>query len=177
MADYYLIEWQGKTLRMGELTANVKKAFATWVKPRYIAAAKALADTPGLTEDEKKAAIAEYMLARQEVFGGGIYWTTTPHYAVATAFNTPEGNIYLHRLLFGDQVKDWTDGQILELIEAKDKDETSDYRVAWDLIWDTQDPKAKTGSEPSPVPAATESSSASSAKSPSPELLASLLAD
>lgn len=171
------IEWKGKTLTMSPLTADIKATFAKWVEPRYIRHAREMCNAPGLDEQGKKEALAEYQLARQEVFGGGIAWTTTPHFAVAIAFNTPEGELYLHRLLFGSQVSDWTDDQLREFLDAKDKDEASDYRVAWDIIWDTQDPKAKKGSEHSPAPVATPSLSEPSAESHSREFALKMLGE
>jgi len=174
----YPIEWRGQTLMLGELTIEVKEAFCNWLRPRLLKHAKRLME-PMEYLNYRESLIASEASSDDddEEEGGILFWTTKPSMSVATAFSTRRGAIYLNRLLFGDGVKDWTDAQIWELIKAKDKDPDSDYRIAWDLIWDTQDPKAQKGSEPSPVPTVTADSSESSVENRSRELAAKLLAN
>lgn len=156
----YPVAWDGKTLYLGKLSADVKKAFAAWVKPRALAEMKAVLDG------------AEYSQFRQEVAGGGIFWSATPSMAVAAELNRLEGQVYLNRLLFGEHVKDWTDDELRAMLAAKDADPDSDYRVAFDLVWEEQDPKAPRPSSGSEGRTGTPTSSAtspSSTPSASPE--------
>ena len=168
----YAVQWQDPegrlvTLRMGELTAGVKEAFVRWLKPRL------LADAFGWMT------AAEYRAFRQEVTAGGVYWTTHPSAAVATALSTQEGSVQLNRLLFGEAVADWSDEFLWAMLKAKDANPESDYRVAFDLVWDAADPKAPapagaspTTSSPTPtttptgISAAPTGTTASSASSP-----------
>lgn len=137
---------------LGELSADRKKAFAKWV------AVQSLKEMKDILEPN------EYIQFRQEVAGGGIFWTATPSMAVAIALARQDGSIYLNRLLFGDSVKDWTDDEMWTMLKAKDDDATSDYRVAFDMVWETQDPKAPKPSAGSVAPTATTVSSDSSPK-------------
>jgi hypothetical protein len=147
----YPVEWEGKTLYMGPLSADVKRAFADWVKPRALAAARRLLDG------------AEYLQFRQEVIGiedegndaagspgSSIYWTATPAMAVATALQSKAGQTYLNRLLYGKYVEDWPDADLWAFLKAKDRRPPteadpdpvqSDHAVAFDLVWAEQDPK------------------------------------
>ncbi len=161
----YPVKWKGKTLYLGELTADVKMAFAQWCKP------KALAEMRDVLEP------TEYLHFREQVAGGSISWkktkardpetgaikwTTVPSAVVAQLLNDPDGEVYYNRLLFGASVKDWSDDDLRELIEDKLADPTSDYSIAMNLIWETADPKAMSGSQPSPAPTDTGDSSANS---------------
>jgi hypothetical protein len=127
----YPVKWKEETLLMGELTKAVKDAFVKWVKPRV------------LKEASETLKPNEYVAFRQEVMAGGVFWSAVPSMAVAVAMAQEEGSIYLNRLLFGKQVEHWTDAELWEMLQAKDEDEKSDYRIAFDLIWENSDPKAK----------------------------------
>jgi hypothetical protein len=166
----YPVKWKDKILHLGELTADVKAAFAQWCKPKALAELRDVLDP------------TEYLHFREQVAGGcvnwkkkkerdpvtgGIAWTTTPSAVVAQLLNDPDGELYYNRLLFGDAVKDWSDEQLQELIEAKLADPKSDYSLAMNLIWETADPKANPGSAPLPAPQATAPLSAPSPESPS----------
>ena len=126
----YAVEWQGKTLRLGDLSADRQEAFCTWLKPRM------LDDAAGWMT------AGEYSAFRQELTSGAVYWDTLPCPAVATALRTKAGTLQLNRLLFGDDVKDWTDDALWQFLKAKD-DKTSDYSIAFDLVWDAAHPKAQ----------------------------------
>lgn len=158
----YPVEWEGKTLYMGPLTADVKRAFADWVKPRALAAAKKILDG------------VEYMQFRQEVIGGGddeasgIFWTATPSMGVAQALKSKAGQTYLNRLLYGKYVEDWSDEKLWTFLKTKDKKlptETdpepvqTDHAMAFDLVWEEQDPKVPWPSDGSGGRAATTGSS------------------
>ena len=147
----YPVAWRGETLYMGSLTKAVKDAFVKWAKPAI------------LTEARETLSMAEYMEFRQEVLAanlkrkddkdhapnGGIYWSANPSMAIATALATDAGAIQFNRLLFGDQVKDWPDDKLWEMLQEKDADPNSDWRLAIDLIWEESDPKVQKPSDTS----------------------------
>lgn len=156
--ESFPFEWQGRTLYLSPLTADIKKQFCRWVEPRYIGRARKLALAPGLDEEGQKEALVEYQLARQEVFGGAITWTDAPCIAVAQEMSGPEGEAYLAKLLLGSQVQGWPDAELRRLVGSEP------YREAFDLARETADPNptapvtgpsaVKTGSTDSSAPSA-----------------------
>lgn len=151
----YPVEWQGKTLKLHDLSAEMKAEYAIWVEPRALMRMKRSLETK------------EYLNFRQEVAGGAICWNTTASMAVGAELNTPDGEIKFNRLLFCGTDSHLNDDQLREMIETKLADPTSDYSVAMDLLWEKADPKAKAGSLPSAAPADTGNSSSGSPPTPS----------
>lgn len=146
----YPVAWKGKQLALGRLTTEVKEAFVLWHEPRALKRAKRILEP------------VEYLNFRQEVVGGAIYWNTMACMSIAVEFTNPEGKIQLARLLFGQsiietdphgKVTTLSDAELGELIAEKEADPSSDYALAMEMIWETENPKAKTGSVPLPVPA------------------------
>ncbi len=151
--DRYPVAWQDKdgnpiTLGLGPLSAGVTKAFCNWCKPRMWADAMEWMDGAGLKA------------FRQELTAGGVYWDESgPCSGVAQLLGTKDGSLYLNRLLFGDDVKGWSDAQLWAFLRAKDRKKPtqedpspvqSDYAIAFDLVWDAAHPKvrAPTGATP-----------------------------
>jgi hypothetical protein len=79
---------------------------------------------------------------------------------------SPEGGRHFNRLLFGDSAKRLSDADLDELLNEKEREPTSDYMVAMQLIRENADPK-KAGSATGAGPAAGTNSTATTAKSPS----------
>jgi len=156
------VQWKDKTLYLGELSADVKQTFAQYVKPRALAEMRGLADSPGMTKEQRQSAITEYLQYRAQVAGGYIKWTTDPCTEVAIQLADPAGELYYNRLLFGESLNGMQDDELRELIDAKLADPTSDYAVAMDLIWETANPKVKRGLPLSQAPKGTGNSSTGS---------------
>jgi hypothetical protein len=134
-AESYSVEWKGKQYRLSELTVAVKQAFVKWLKPRLLKEASETLDT------------SEYLTFRQEIMAGAAYWNSTPSVVVATAFySTEEGAAKLTRLLLNVTEAELSDAELYELIETKNQDDASDYKLAMDMIWENADPKARKGS-------------------------------
>jgi hypothetical protein len=136
--DRFPVEWHDKdgkpiTLGLGQLTVAVIEAFRKWLKPQM------LADAAGWMPP------AEYRSYRQELTApGGLPWAADgPCSGIAIAMGEKAGSIYLNRLLFGDDVKGWSDERLWDLLATKDKDPASDYRIAFDIVWMTAHPKAQ----------------------------------
>lgn len=149
-SESYAVEWRGKTYRLGLMTAAVKEAFVLWHEPRALKRAKRFLEPE------------EYLNFREQATGGSIYWNTIACMSVAYEFTNNEGKVKLARLLFGDSIIETdphgkkttlTDAELLELIQEKEVDPSSDYELAMGLLWERENPKAKAGSEPLPVPA------------------------
>lgn len=142
----YPIPFEGACLQLSPLTAGIKQAFCRWLKPRLIAEARDTLPT------------AEYLAFRDGVIAGSVvWWTTTPSVAVASSFNSPDGaaNLHLNRLMFGESLREpgqsayWSDGKLQAYLDANQQ-EDSPYRLAFDLAWDSADPKAL---RPTPISA------------------------
>jgi hypothetical protein len=97
------------------------------------------------------------------VCAGGLFWTAQMSGPVAAALLTRDGARQAARLLFDEDLGDWSDDEVDAFLEAKDppRDEgnLTDYQVVMDLIWEAADPKAKRPSAPSAGPGATGGSS------------------
>lgn len=164
-ADKRPVEWDGKTIYFGPLSADRKQLFCRWLEPRYVFRAYKMTQAPGLDDEMRRHASLEHQMAQQLVNSGGIYWNSAPSVPVATALMTPDGVRQIVRILTDDQLKDWDDARLQAFLEAKDPDRpgdgaaVTDYQIAMDAIWETADPKAPTGSPPSPAPAGTTGSS------------------
>jgi hypothetical protein len=155
-AESYPIEWKGKQYRLSELTVGVKQAFVKWLKPRVLKEARETLDT------------SEYLTFRQEIMAGAAFWNSSPSVVVATAFySTEEGAAKLTRLLMGVTEAELSDAELYELIETKNEDIASDYRLAMDMIWENADPKARKGSAATLAPKDSTDSSATSKASSS----------
>jgi hypothetical protein len=175
--DKYPVEWQGRTVYLSGLTADVKATFAKWLAPRYVFAAFVQTQAPGLTDEMRKHAGMEHRAAQSLANTGGIYWAADPSMPVADALATPDGVRFLTRLLLGESarvrepdgsVREWTDAELDAFLKAKDPQRpdgetpVTDYQTAMDTIWANELPKAPTGSPPSPGPVVTTGSSPSS---------------
>jgi hypothetical protein len=162
-SDTIPVEYEGKALPLGPLTADLREAFCQALKPRYIREAWELLQSVRGDREMEKIAAANLQAARQEVCAGGLYWSAQPSAAVAAALMTKWGVRTLTRLQLDEAAVTWTDDEVDAFLEAKDppRDEgnLTDYQVAMDCFWETADPKARRGSAPSAGPAGTGASS------------------
>jgi hypothetical protein len=167
-ATKYPVEWNGKTLYLSDLTADLKEAFCQWLRPRYVFSAYQQTKAPGLTEEMRKHALAEHQAAQALVNSGGLYWNAETSMPVAYAIPSDDGFLYLNRLLLGDSakvrdpdgtVRDWTDDELRAFLTEKDPERppnnaaVTDYQAAMDAIWANELPKAKGAAKGGPTPA------------------------
>lgn len=152
----YQFDWKGQDYTLAPVTAKLKQAFVAWLKPRYLREAKELLDT------------GEYMLERERVIAGSIYWTNNMSIAVATAIYSADGERQLLRLMLGDAGKGLNDDDLDELRVAKDEYDQAvreadaqglarpdpfGFALAFDLVMSESDAKkAKPAPDCSPAP-------------------------
>ena len=127
----YPVEWRGKAYAMSDLTVGVKKKFCTFLRQRLKAeVCEDYADDP-VTRDEQLAGV-----------GSLCWWGDAGCSAtVGKWIRSPEGGLYLNRLLFGDDAKGLTDADLLALMAEKEPDPASDYMVAMHTIREVANPK------------------------------------
>lgn len=140
----YQFTFGGVSYTLGKLTAGVKNAFVAWLKPRYLREAKELLDA------------AEYIVERQAVVAGSIFWTGTMSVHVATAVYSAEGERHLLRLLLGEQGAKIPDSTLEAMIAERDAENTpSEFREAWNLVWEEAEPKKLTATVETSTPTVT----------------------
>lgn len=140
----YQFTFDGVSYTIGKLTAGVKNSFVAWLKPRYLCEAKDLLEA------------AEYIVERQAVIAGSIFWTGTMSVHVATAVFSAEGERHLLRLLLGEHGVKLTDSTIEAMIAERDAENTrSEFREAWNLVWEEAEPKKLTATGETSTPTAT----------------------
>lgn len=125
----YPFTFEGKEYNLLALSASIKQAFVQWLKPRYLAEAKAILD-PG-----------EYIVERERVIAGSLFWSNSMSVAVATAvYSGGDGERQLLRLLLGSSGNGLTDAVLDAMLAAKE-DDASPLAIAWGLVLEESDAK------------------------------------
>jgi hypothetical protein len=104
----YPFEYRGQVFLLGKLNLRVRQSYCDWLRARMVKSAHAFLEADALDE---------YL--KQAIEPGAVYWVVDASEAVRESFMAEEGERQVARLLLGDQVKEWTDAQLSEMIDGE----------------------------------------------------------
>ncbi len=132
--DRYPVEWNGKTLGVGELTGGVKEAYCKWLRTKLRKDA-----------EEDNAGYPAKLNAYLDGLRARVWWVADRMSPTVWEwmYKSVEGGRYYARLLLGVSEKDMPDAELDEFLDVKEADPASDYMVAIAAVHEEANPKAK----------------------------------
>jgi len=145
MAETYEIRWRGEVYHASDLTDEIKHKYCVWLYNHMLANAA------------KFMGLRDYQRFQRELLANPPEWTSLGDREVIASFGPEdkpnlEAHMALNRLILGIDKDAMSDEELMEMVNEKAADPTSDFSRAMNLIKENSDPKASKGGTGLPRP-------------------------
>lgn len=129
----YEVKWRGETYYASDLTDDLKFKYCQWLYGHMLENAKRFKTARDFLEFDRK------------LTASPPEWTSLPDHAVLESLGKEPGQAALMRLILNLDKEKMSDDDFNEMVEQKQKDETSDLNLAMKLIREDADSKVQKG--------------------------------